>query len=307
MRRSTSPRTSSTTAAASSKARAATTRRRARPASGSTRTCAACSTRPRSTGWSTPLDLAELARRRARDDPRQRAARPATSGRSSTAATTRSASTRCPARSTRRSSLWEWGAYLGQDALEQGVDVRVSSLGADGAEHASRRWRRRSANYANSALIKMEAIADGYSEGHRARHVRQRQRRQRPEPVHRPRRRHLHAAARPRRSCRGITRDSVITLARDLGFTVREEMLPREMLYIADEVFFVGTAAEVTPIRSVDKIADRHRPPRADHRGAPAARSSTSSTARSPDRHGWLTYVYPASRADAPPAAAGRR
>ena len=52
----------------------------------------------------------------------------------------------------------------------------------------------------------------------------------------------------------GITRDSVITLARDLGFTVREEMLPRELLYIADEVFFVGTAVEVTPIRSVDKI-----------------------------------------------------
>ena len=82
----------------------------------------------------------------------------------------------------------------------------------------------------------------------------------------------------------GITRDSVITLARDLGYTVREEMLPREMLYIADEVFFVGTAVEVTPVRSVDKIAGRQRPPRADHRRRSSARSSTSSTARCPTR-----------------------
>ena len=64
----------------------------------------------------------------------------------------------------------------------------------------------------------------------------------------------LHAAAVGASILPGITRDSVITLARDLGFKVREETLPREMLYIADEVFFVGTAAEVTPIRSVDKI-----------------------------------------------------
>ena len=71
--------------------------------------------------------------------------------------------------------------------------------------------------------------------------------------------------------CRGITRDSVITIARDLGFEVREQTLPRETLYIADEVFFVGTAVEVTPIRSVDRDQGRPRPPRADHRGHPAA------------------------------------
>jgi branched-chain amino acid aminotransferase len=52
----------------------------------------------------------------------------------------------------------------------------------------------------------------------------------------------------------GITRDSVITIARDMGFEIREQTLPREMLYIADEVFFVGTAVEVTPIRTVDKV-----------------------------------------------------
>ncbi len=69
----------------------------------------------------------------------------------------------------------------------------------------------------------------------------------------------------------GITRDSVVTIAGDLGFEVREQTLPREMLYIADEVFFVGTAVEVTPIRSVDRDQGRPRPARPDHRGHPAA------------------------------------
>ena len=91
----------------------------------------------------------------------------------------------------------------------------------------------------------------------------------------------------------GITRDSVITLARDLGYTVTETVdLPREALYIADEVFFVGTAAEVTPIRSVDKITI----------GAGRRGPITEALQRAffdvingevPDTHGWLTYVYP--------------
>jgi branched-chain amino acid aminotransferase len=90
----------------------------------------------------------------------------------------------------------------------------------------------------------------------------------------------------------GITRNSVITIARDLGFRVREEMLPRELLYIASEAFFAGTAVEITPIRSADKITigDGTRGP------------ITTAIQRAffdiingdaPDRHGWLTYVYP--------------
>jgi branched-chain amino acid aminotransferase len=89
----------------------------------------------------------------------------------------------------------------------------------------------------------------------------------------------------------GITRDSVITLARDLGYTVTETVLPRESLYVADEVFFVGTAAEVTPVRSIDKIVV----------GSGRRGPVTEALQRAffdvingdvPDTHGWLTYVY---------------
>jgi len=90
----------------------------------------------------------------------------------------------------------------------------------------------------------------------------------------------------------GITRDSVITIARSLGYEVREEMVPREMLYLADEAFFAGTAVEVTPIRSIDKIQI----------GSGARGPVTSAIHRTffdilngdiPDTHGWLTWVYP--------------
>ena len=84
--------------------------------------------------------------------------------------------------------VWEWGAYLGQEALEQGVDMKISSWSRM-APNTLPAMAKATANYANSALIKMEALADGYSEGHRARRVRQRQRRQRPEHLHRARRR----------------------------------------------------------------------------------------------------------------------
>jgi len=89
----------------------------------------------------------------------------------------------------------------------------------------------------------------------------------------------------------GITRDSIITLAHDLGFKVREEMLPRELLYIADEAFFVGTAVEVTPIKSVDKITI------GSGRRGPITEAIQQAffdtvTGRTEDRHGWLEFVY---------------
>ena len=90
----------------------------------------------------------------------------------------------------------------------------------------------------------------------------------------------------------GITRNSVITLARDLGFTVQEEMLPRELLYIADEAFFAGTAVEITPIKTVDKIAI------GSGRRGPVTEALQKAffaviNGEVPDRHGWLTFVYP--------------
>jgi branched-chain amino acid aminotransferase len=149
--------------------------------------------------------------------------------------------------------VWEWGAYLGPEALEQGVDVCVSSWQRS-APNTFPAMAKSSANYANAALIKMEAVLEGYSEGialdtsgYLSEGSGQNLFIVRDGALYTP---PVAASVLP-----GITRDSVITLARDLGLDVREEHLPREMLYIADETFFVGTAAEITPIRSVDKIA----------------------------------------------------
>ncbi len=184
---------------------------------------------------------------------------------------------------------WEWGAYLGKDALENGVDVRIASW-ARSAPNTFPTLAKSSANYANSQLIKMEALADGYSEGIALDTFGQLSEGSgqnlfvvRDNTIYTT---PLSAAILP-----GITRDSVLTLAQDLGFRVREEVMPREMLYICDEAFFVGTAVEITPIRSVDKITVG-----AGRRGPVTEALQTAFFAlingESPDRHGWLTYVY---------------
>jgi branched-chain amino acid aminotransferase len=185
---------------------------------------------------------------------------------------------------------WEWGAYLGQDALERGVDVRVSSW-SRAAPNTFPTLAKSSANYANSQLIKMEAIAEGYSEGigldsfgYLSEGSGQNLFVVRDDVLYTP---PQTASILP-----GITRDSVIAIAKDLGFRVQEEMLPRELLYIADEAFFAGTAVEITPIRSVDKIAI------GNGRRGPITESIQSMffdiiNGEKPDRHGWLTYVYP--------------
>jgi len=185
---------------------------------------------------------------------------------------------------------WEWGAYLGQDALERGVDVRMSSW-ARSAPNTFPTLAKTSANYANSQLIKMEAITEGYSEGialdtfgYLSEGSGQNLFIVRDETIYTP---PLTASILP-----GITRNSVIAIAKDLGFRVREEMLPRELLYIADEAFFAGTAVEITPIRSVDKIAIK------DGTRGPITTAIQREffdiiNGESPDRHGWLTYVYP--------------
>jgi branched-chain amino acid aminotransferase len=197
---------------------------------------------------------------------------------------------------------WEWGAYLGKDALERGVDVRVSSW-ARSAPNTFPTLAKTSANYANSQLIKMEAITEGYSEGialdtfgYLSEGSGQNLFLVRDNMLYTP---PLTAAILP-----GITRASVLTLARDLGFRIKEEMLPREMLYIADEAFFVGTAVEITPIRSVDKI------PIGNGRRGPVTEAIQRAffdviNGEVPDRHGWLTFVYPGEPLQATAAAAG--
>jgi branched-chain amino acid aminotransferase len=185
---------------------------------------------------------------------------------------------------------WEWGAYLGQDALERGVDVRISSWSRV-APNTFPTLAKTSANYANSQLIKMEAITEGYSEGialdsfgYLSEGSGQNLFLVRDEILYTP---PVTAAILP-----GITRSSVITIAKDLGFRVREEMLPREMLYIAEEAFFAGTAVEITPIRSVDKITI------GNGKRGPLTEAIQRSffdiiNGEKPDSHGWLSYVYP--------------
>jgi branched-chain amino acid aminotransferase len=185
---------------------------------------------------------------------------------------------------------WPWGAYLGQDALDNGVDVRISSWSRS-APNTFPTLAKTSANYANSQLIKMEAITEGYSEGialdtfgYLSEGSGQNLFVVREGVIYTP---PLTASILP-----GITRNSVITLARELGFKVREEMLPRELLYICDEAFFAGTAVEITPIRSVDKITV------GDGRPGPVTAAIQKAffdiiNGEVPDRHDWLTYVYP--------------
>jgi branched-chain amino acid aminotransferase len=186
--------------------------------------------------------------------------------------------------------VWEWGAYLGQDALEQGVDMKVSTWSRM-APNTLPAMAKGTANYANSALIKMEATLDGYSEGI-ALDVYGNVSEGSGQNIFIVRRGELVTPPLSASVLAGITRDAIIHLAHDLGYSVTEANLPRESLYIADEVFVVGTAAEVTPIRSIDKIvigSGRRGPITEALQGA----FFDVINGRTPDRRGWLTYVYP--------------
>lgn len=148
--------------------------------------------------------------------------------------------------------VWQWGQYLGDDALAGGVDVCVSSWWRM-APNTFPALAKAGANYMNSQLIKMEAILDGYAEGI-ALNVRGHISEGSGENIFLVQNGAIYTPPLSSSVLPGITRDSVITLSRELGLKIVEETIPREMLYVADEVFFTGSAAEVTPIRSVDKI-----------------------------------------------------
>jgi branched-chain amino acid aminotransferase len=146
----------------------------------------------------------------------------------------------------------EWGAYLGAEALENGVDVAVSSW-TRMAPNTLPSMAKAGGNYLSSQLIVMEAQRHGYAEGialdtngNLSEGSGENLFVIRDGVIFTP---PLTAALLP-----GITRDTIMTLARELGYQVREQDLPREALYLADELFFTGTAAEVSPIRSVDGI-----------------------------------------------------
>jgi len=182
---------------------------------------------------------------------------------------------------------WKWGKYLGDEALKKGVDVCVSSWQRI-APNTLPAMSKASANYMNAQLIQMEAQTNGYVEGialDTDGHISEGSGENifvvRDGKIHTP---PLAASVLP-----GITRDSVITLAREAGYEVIEQILAREILYIADEVFFTGTAAEITPIRSVDRIVVGQGQP------GPVTRDLQERflrivEGRVDDAHGWLTF-----------------
>jgi len=149
-------------------------------------------------------------------------------------------------------ACWSWGRYLGEEAMTEGVDVCVSSW-TRLAPNTLPALSKAGANYMNSQLIRMEAAANGYSEGialDASGYVSEGSGENifvvRDGKILTP---PLGASVLP-----GITRDAIIKIAGELGIPMVESLVPRELLYIADEVFFSGTAAEVTPIRSVDRV-----------------------------------------------------
>jgi branched-chain amino acid aminotransferase len=185
-------------------------------------------------------------------------------------------------------AAWKWGAYLGAAALEQGVDVQVSSWTRI-APNTLPALAKTSANYANSQLIKMEALTNGYAEGialDSQGYVSEGS----GENLFLVRDGRLLTPRVGDSILPGITRVSILQLARDLGIPHTEFRVPREALYLADEAFLAGTAAEVTPVRSVDRIAvGNGRPGEITRRLEAAFREIV--TGEVEDRHGWLHPV----------------
>jgi branched-chain amino acid aminotransferase len=183
---------------------------------------------------------------------------------------------------------WPWGTYLGADALEQGIDVCVTSWHRAMPNTYPQRAKA-GGHYTSAQLMKMEAVTNGYadaialgpgglvSEGSGMN-------------VFLVRDGVVISPFLDGTSLEGITRSAIMVMARDLGYEVREQPVPRESLYTADEIFFTGTAAEVTPVRSVDRI------PIGEGKAGPVARALQKyflETVRGEngDPHDWLTYV----------------
>jgi branched-chain amino acid aminotransferase len=181
----------------------------------------------------------------------------------------------------------KWGKYLGEEALSRGIDVCISSWNRI-APNTLPAMAKAAANYMNSQLIHMEAAANGYSEGialDGSGTVSEGS----GENIFVVRGDKLYTPPLASSVLPGVTRDSVITLAHEMGVPVIEQVVPREMLYIADEVFFVGTAAEVTPIRSVDRILVGNGQP-GPITSQLQKRYLAIAEGREEDKFGWLTY-----------------
>ncbi len=184
-------------------------------------------------------------------------------------------------------AAWPWGKYLG-DAAEQGVDVCISSWRRPSTE-ALPSVAKATGNYLNSQLIKMEALANGFVEGialDSNSYVSEGS----GENLFMVRDGVLVTPPLAASLLHGITRDTVVTLAGELGIKVREEMISRGQLYTCDELFLTGTAAEITPVRSVDRYTVGAGCP-GDVTRAILNAFNKVITGEAEDRHGWLTPV----------------
>ena len=185
-------------------------------------------------------------------------------------------------------AAWEWGSYLGEEGMENGVNIGVSSWRKP-APDTFPTLAKCGANYMNSQLAKIEAIENGFDEaimldyeGHVSEGS--------GENIFLVEDGKLFTPSMASSNLKSITRDSIMTVAKDLGYEVTEETISRERLYFADEVFFTGTAAEVTPIRSIDRktIGIGKRGPIAEKL---QKTFFDIVEAKVEDKYGWLTYI----------------
>jgi branched-chain amino acid aminotransferase len=183
---------------------------------------------------------------------------------------------------------WPWEAYLGQGAMENGVDACISTWHRV-APNTIPAGAKVAGNYLGGQLIKMEALANGYGEGI-ALDTTGMVSEASGQNVFVISKGTIYTSPVNGTLLPGITRDAIITLAREQGIPVVEQAVPREMLYVADEVFLTGTATEVAPVRSVDKIAVG-----SGKRGPITQQIQQKFLdvvhGRADDSHGWLTYV----------------
>jgi branched-chain amino acid aminotransferase len=185
-------------------------------------------------------------------------------------------------------AVWDWGPDLGEGALERGVHAMTASW-TRMAPNTLPALAKAGGNYLNSQLVKMEAALNGYDEGV-VLDVHGYVSEGPGENIFMVRHGVLYTPPTESSILAGITRHSVIVLCRDLGLRVEQHVIPREALYLADELFFSGTAAEITPITRLDHIAIGD-----GSRGPITKRVQDAFFAvvrgEQPDKHGWLTWV----------------
>lgn len=185
-------------------------------------------------------------------------------------------------------AAWSWGKYLGDDAIEKGVSVRVASWNR-AAPNTYPTMAKAGGNYLNSQLIKIEALSCGFDEGIALDHYGYVSEGS-GENIFIVRNGAIFTPPSSSSILPGITRHCVFTLARDFGIRIRQQVIPRESLYVADEVFFTGTAAEITPVTKIDniKIGNGCRGPVTERIQAEFFRIIEGKTK---DRYDWFTPV----------------